>query len=435
MSTTPPSDELVFERGNGGRMSHLLKRLWVSIIFSSVLLSSGFASAGECNAPWKAVEQYELADTGGTYLLLDMKTSDYDAIRDSESTDVGGLYAQYQKWVKSFAGNLDPYVRIEEQRKRAVLQSTYLMDRMLLKEVGQIRPVRCLEALLLNEHLTRQDKYDLQSELYAHVIKNGEQTRIHFITTPAALLSFKDPDVFIDRLNKDLSSGWKYDVHMHSHPFLKSDEDQAGTLVPSGVSRTSPGDVAYYLGQREEIKQAWITNGFHTAVFKNEEFDLLAPPSLPEGRRSMHPREPGENIHCYKQSTIPGDLFSPNVDVYRIAIVIPAPNTNRFEYEMQGYELCEAGFITFVLDTPDVNELDSAYKYLAKHFGYVLKFDVAPLPVTQFSIIGLGTNARIAKEFSEQYPKLGALIESAPDASPKQWIETINSKVSEKFEH
>ena len=135
---------------------------------------------------------------------------------------------------------------------------------------GAIRPISCLEALLVEVQLQRQSMIEHPTEFGALILRSptDAKLRIYYSTQDVMGLRGIHPEIK-ERLDSDLSSEWVLWTHLHNHPFDFSNQvNFLGAPVPS------LSDVHAYRSQKEELglQSARVTNGFDTIEISAEEF-------------------------------------------------------------------------------------------------------------------------------------------------------------------
>ncbi len=188
--------------------------------------------------------------------------------------------ATIKNFVTSYDINLDPFLLLTNQRNLYISRfgpdSVVAFDKIIQKKIGVISDIRCLEANLLHHHLSLMDTPNDLTEFQAFILIKDNHMRIF-------MLSGKEdstPDFrFIEpKLKKAQLAGYEMFGHLHNHFFYPENptEDIGGTLIPSGTI-SEHGDLKFYkeLMDKYSLKQAWITNGFSTAVYKASELEKL----------------------------------------------------------------------------------------------------------------------------------------------------------------
>lgn len=159
---------------------------------------------------------------------------------------------------------LEFYKDDEEERIR--------FEKIINHEVGKIRGINCLEALLMDAHI---GQFSERSEFQAFVLSRGNSRLLRaLVSTQNSRVSVGQDD-HVQRLKERyLSQGWRLERHLHNHPFSFDNRygDIAGTVIPS------PTDLNTYkhLKRREGLKSSSVTNGFNTFDLHAREFEDLS---------------------------------------------------------------------------------------------------------------------------------------------------------------
>ena len=128
-------------------------------------------------------------------------------------------------------------------------------------EVGKIRPINCVEALLFENLLGFSPQ--ASQEFRGLVLKSSsDMIRIYFSFDRAGLDGgIATSEVFNKKIQSDLLQGWKIHLDLHNHPFSFENPygDIGGNIAPSGA------DEKTYLFEKPE--KAVITNGVDSAEF------------------------------------------------------------------------------------------------------------------------------------------------------------------------
>jgi len=128
---------------------------------------------------------------------------------------------------------------------------------VLAGEAGQLRPIRCLEALTF--HRAR--------ESIVLVLRRDARTRIY---VGASDQMFPPKSVYgLDQARADVAAGWRLDVVLHNHTVQRR-----GDRVALGVPTLSTGDVSLLRNVATDpgLGEAWVTNGVYTAVVPATDF-------------------------------------------------------------------------------------------------------------------------------------------------------------------
>jgi len=146
---------------------------------------------------------------------------------------------------------------------------------VLSGEVGAIRPIRCLEALLLATQAERtlaqgRPMADHPTEFLAYVLERGGVRKVWYYTVDQAgvggLAALHGP------VAADVREGWAVVVALHNHNFFLDSARILGGVAPSATDVGYLANMAPQLG----IPRASITNGFHTLEVAAEDFARLA---------------------------------------------------------------------------------------------------------------------------------------------------------------
>lgn len=141
--------------------------------------------------------------------------------------------------------------------------------------VGTLRPVGCLEALLIDGQAARFPMSTRPTEFHAlllHRAATGErpaQLRVYQAASGAPWPPKLDP--LLAHVARDRAEGWTVRAHLHNHPFYLEKQDVAGANAPS------LSDVQFYRWLRQSLglEAAWVTNGFTTVEIPARDFDRL----------------------------------------------------------------------------------------------------------------------------------------------------------------
>lgn len=138
------------------------------------------------------------------------------------------------------------------------------------KVIGQIRPINYLEAQLLAYQLNRYPLLSHPTEFHGFILVNdsANMVRVYFAASDQPWPP--KPGVILSAIENDVKKGWTFKYHLHNHYEPKEDK-YLGILAPSMT------DAQYYLFLSEayDLKNAIITNGFHTVEIRKNEFQML----------------------------------------------------------------------------------------------------------------------------------------------------------------
>ena len=172
-----------------------------------------------------------------------------------------------QRQIDWLGGRPDSTLRREAGNGRLVRDGT----------VGTLRPLGCLEALLLDGQAARFPMAGRPTEFQALLLvrpATGEapaRLRVYLAASGAPWPPKLDP--LLAHVARDRAEGWTVRAHLHNHPFYleKRDADVAGANAPS------LSDVQLYRWLRTSLglEGAWVTNGFSTVEIPARDFDRL----------------------------------------------------------------------------------------------------------------------------------------------------------------
>ncbi len=141
------------------------------------------------------------------------------------------------------------------------------------KVLGKIRPINYLEAELLDYQMNRYPLLSHPTEFHGFILLHDSLNivRVYFAASDQPWPP--KPNVILSAVKNDLKTGWTFKYHLHNHYEPKANR-YLGILAPSMT------DAQFYLFLSEEynLKNAIITNGFHTVEIQREEFQKLKAP-------------------------------------------------------------------------------------------------------------------------------------------------------------
>lgn len=141
------------------------------------------------------------------------------------------------------------------------------------KTLGKIRPINYLESQLLDYQISRYPLLSHPTEFHGFILVNDSVKHVKVYFAASDQPWPPKPNIILNALKKDLKMGWIFKNHLHNHYEPKLNR-YLGILAPSIT------DAQYYLFLSEEynLRQAIITNGFHTVEIQKEEFPKLKSP-------------------------------------------------------------------------------------------------------------------------------------------------------------
>jgi hypothetical protein len=139
---------------------------------------------------------------------------------------------------------------------------------------GTLRPIGCIEALLVDFQAARFPMASHPTEFHAVLMERSEagrrMVRVYFAGSSAPWPP--KAELLFEHAAADRRDGWRAVAHLHNHPFLfSSGGDIAGANAPSLT------DVQFWRHLRESIgvESARVTNGFATFEAPAAAFDRL----------------------------------------------------------------------------------------------------------------------------------------------------------------
>lgn len=257
-----------------------LRKLCGWLLAAALVLLPACASlqrraAGGCRWPVAAVTLHQAADT-----VVQSWTFEADRLpREVGSARLPAL-ASFMDTVRVRVGSLDARALLERQvafyaaRQDADSQGETANGRLVLAgTAGTLRPIGCVEALLVEHQAARFPMASQPTEFHAVIMERNEAgrrwLRVYFAGSGAPWPP-KARQLF-ERAEADRRSGWRAVAHLHNHPFLFTREDIAGANAPSLT------DVQFWRHLRGSLglESAWVTNGFATFEAPAAAFDLL----------------------------------------------------------------------------------------------------------------------------------------------------------------
>lgn len=141
------------------------------------------------------------------------------------------------------------------------------------KVIGKIRDINYLEAELLDYQIGRYPLLSHPTEFHGFILQHDSLNRVRVYFAASDQPWPPKPNIILDAVERDLKMGWNFTYHLHNHYEPKSNH-YLGILAPS----TSDAQYFLFLASSFNLKNAIITNGFHTVELKKEEFQQLKLP-------------------------------------------------------------------------------------------------------------------------------------------------------------
>lgn len=234
------------------------------------------SSALPCRWPAAPAVLHQAADT----VFLSWSYSAGQLPEHASLPDLPGL-SSFLDTVRVQTGTLDPHALLQRQigyyasRSDSDSQGEAANGQSVLSAlVGTLRPITCVEALLVEFQAQRSPMASRPTEFQAVImertVSGTHQVRVYFAGSNAPWPP--KGDLLFDRVVHDRREGWRAVAHLHNHPFLlASGGDIAGANAPSLT------DVQFWQHLRDRIgvESARITNGVTTFEAFAPDFDRL----------------------------------------------------------------------------------------------------------------------------------------------------------------
>lgn len=218
---------------------------------------------------WARVCQFEssptVLETGEAHLLQYWEFSDSSILNLAELPTSPTLIA-YQDLVSSKL-NTDPVELLARYSVAGMNANDGHNLEVVRKDPSKyIRPIRCLEALLLDNQIKRNNKMSVKpTEFLAFYLKNQEdRLRVYYLTNDIS--GVRKLSSLFDRIRQDINAGWVVLGNLHNHSFFLDNINQAEARHPQGVLIPSANDIQVLRANRDDFKMqsVSITNGFNT---------------------------------------------------------------------------------------------------------------------------------------------------------------------------
>ena len=157
--------------------------------------------------------------------------------------------------------DVDPRVLLERQLPQVTGGDAENVRLVLAGAAGMIRPMNCLEGLLLAAQTDRSvargtTMYEDPTEFVGYVLRRGGALKVWFYTVDMA--GVRGLGTLHDPVAADLAAGWEMVMNIHNHNFFPGAEMVLGGVVPSAT------DVQLFqnMGPSLGLTRGSITNGF-----------------------------------------------------------------------------------------------------------------------------------------------------------------------------
>jgi hypothetical protein len=231
------------------------------------------ALGGECAFPFppKTLVAVGAADKAGSKLIQTWELPDSAALWSNRLPESASLL-EYRATLQRLVSDLSPAALL--RRALPVIPSQKPDDLNLQIALGKasrwIRPMQCLEALLLGRQTDRMDMVKSPSELIAFVLRSRTKAALKIFT-----YTENEPGIYklgeiLGYVEKELASepDWQLWINLHNHNFKLGQPNILGVTAPSAADVGAFRDMANDLG----LQEARITNGFDTIELKRADF-------------------------------------------------------------------------------------------------------------------------------------------------------------------
>lgn len=230
------------------------------------LLAAVISSPAQAQACFKSAPEYERLKDGAEYWQIELEPD----WRDARVTI--GSHLEKNRLDAQDRADVDPIQLLKRQLKLFDRTSAAYsaVEHFINGDFGRIARIGCVEAAMLDLHL---QTHAPSTEFAAVIVSKGSRWALHAMTF-GELAGVSQSRAFNDWIDELILEGWQVEIHLHNHPFIFFGDDLAGTIMASQAD----ANVLKELRLRWGLKSAWITNGFHTAKFRYDEFAKLWPP-------------------------------------------------------------------------------------------------------------------------------------------------------------
>jgi hypothetical protein len=252
---------------------HMVKLIGVFIAASVFYVSSS----------WALSCQFESAPTvleaGESHLLQYWEFSS-SSIVDLIELPTSAAFVSYRNLVSSKL-NTDPVELLSRYSiAGANVNDGYNLEVVRKDPSKYIRPMHCLEGLLLDNQIKRNKEMSVKpTEFLAFYLKSGDgRLRVYYLTDDIA--GVRKLSSLFDRITLDIAQGWEVVGNLHNHSFFLDNINNDEAHHPQGVLIPSANDIQVLRASRDDfkLKSASITNGFNTIFLPSTELDNFRGP-------------------------------------------------------------------------------------------------------------------------------------------------------------
>lgn len=200
-----------------------------------------------------------------------------DRLIESRNQTHRASYRQYRDRLREAGVSFDPVELIQRQQ---VFFGRWpeLVDRMTQVArgaLGTLRDARCVESLMLSEHVERYG-IDTPSEFTLLLTRApNDLIHVHALFWNESTGLAPPVSVIGSTLSQELKQGFIYESHLHFHPFRLGAKDIAGTPVPSGLGFDTDLGALWHEATQRGMRVGRITNGISTWEITRDELKQL----------------------------------------------------------------------------------------------------------------------------------------------------------------
>jgi hypothetical protein len=242
-------------------------------IFLFILSFSYFAQASDCRFELNPIVIEESSDHLLQYWDFNNSTVNV-SIEIPDSINFGN----YRKIVSNKM-NVSPLNLLKRYSRTNPNSNDNFNLQVVINSPGYIRPVHCIEALLLDYQIQRNtNMLTAPTEFFSVYLTNDlGKFRVYYLTDDMNGLKKLGP--LFENLEKDLANGWSLVGNLHNHSFWLNNvvDDKSH---PQGVLSPSATDIQLFESMKSDfnLPSASITNGFNTVEVPSSNFTKFRSP-------------------------------------------------------------------------------------------------------------------------------------------------------------
>lgn len=184
-----------------------------------------------------------------------------------------GSYAGFVAALRTSGVDTNP---VSLLRRKAALPQTSLgdarNDSLVARESSQwVHRINCLEMLLIGIQNDRIGLLQQSTEFTAFVLRSSDGRRLRIYSYTRNEDGIGNVGAILAPMVRDYQDGWIVMANLHNHNFRIGQTD-----VNAVVSPSLPDAQLYQsLADKYQLREAWITNGLHTARIPASAFGRL----------------------------------------------------------------------------------------------------------------------------------------------------------------